>query len=372
MATEGHERLQKGSTQAAKITDEHPTPVLQLLGLGLVASVIGCILGLAIDWFPEAASFQADKIDTLYDVLIICSVPIFVGVMTVVLYCVWRFRMRPGQENMDGPPIHGNTRLEIIWTALPALMMLALCVYSYAVLQDIEDAPANAPEALEIRVVGEQFTWTFFYPGEGEEEIASSRLYLPVDQPINFKVQSKDVIHDFWVPAFRMKIDAVPGIDTSLQVTPTKEGNFPVVCAELCGLGHSVMRQQAIVMPADEFETWLAEKAAPPEDAAETGTPGGTAGGGGAPDGKAVFTGAEPTCGSCHTLADAGTTGTIGPNLTTSLAGKDEEYIRRGIVEPDADVPSGFSKGIMPPNYGDTLEPAEVDALVDYLVKVTR
>ena len=378
MATEGHERLQQGSTQAAKITEEHRTPVLQLVGLGLIASIIGVVLGLLIDWFPEAASVQAGKIDTLYDVLIICSVPIFVGVMTVVLYSVWRFRMRPGQENMDGPPIHGNTRLEIIWTALPALMMLALCVYSYAVLRDIEDAPANTAEELKIRVVGEQFTWTFYYPGteDPSKELVSNRLYLPVNRPVQFKVQSKDVIHDFWVPAFRMKIDAVPGIDTSLRVTPNKTGNFPVVCAELCGLGHSVMRQSAIVLTPEEFDKWLQDKQAGESPQAGEGGAGGAGlgsqGGSAGADGKSLFLNAEPQCGACHTLADAGTNATIGPVLDESLQGKDEEYIRRGIVDPNADIPSGFSQGIMPANYGDTLSEEEVDALVDYLVEVTR
>ena len=125
--------------------------------------------------------------------------------------------MKPGEELKDGPPIHGNTRLEVIWTAIPAILMVGLCSYAYVVLTDIESATAG--EQLDVRVVGEQFTWTFYYPGEsgGDKEISSPELYLPVDTQVEFKVQSKDVIHDFWVPAFREKIDAVPGIDTFLR-----------------------------------------------------------------------------------------------------------------------------------------------------------
>src|SRR5918998_2935051 len=117
--------------------------VLPMVLIVLISSITGIILGLLIDWFPTPASTQADPIDTLWDVLVICSVPVFVGVQAFVLYCVWRFRMRPGQELQDGPPIHGNTRLEVIWTVIPAVLILGLCTYAYFVLTDIEEAKAN-------------------------------------------------------------------------------------------------------------------------------------------------------------------------------------------------------------------------------------
>src|SRR5919199_1286180 len=128
------------------------------------APLLGIALGLLIDWFPVQGSTQAEDIDTFYDVLIIASVPMFVLVTSVVLYCVYRFRMRPGEENMDGPPIHGNTRLEIVWTVIPAILMLGLCTYAFVTLHDAEAAPAAANKELKVRVVGEQFTWTFYYP----------------------------------------------------------------------------------------------------------------------------------------------------------------------------------------------------------------
>src|SRR5215210_2798199 len=196
-------------------------PVGPMIAIGLIASALGIALGLLIDWFPVAASGAAKDIDTLWDVLIIASVPVFVLVTTTVLYSVWRFHMIPGEEELDGPPIHGNTRLEIIWTAIPAILLVALCSYAYVVLTDIEEASAD--EALEVRVVGEQFTWTFFYRNPDDpqgREVASPQLYVPRGQQVHFTIQSKDVIHDFWVPAFRMKIDAVRGVDTQLRVTP--------------------------------------------------------------------------------------------------------------------------------------------------------
>src|ERR687896_1141384 len=193
---------------APKTSRESRAQLRQMLAIGGVASALGIGLALLIDWFPVPASSQAGSIDTLWDVLLIASVPVFVLVETIVLYCAIKFRMRPGEELKDGPPIHGNTKLEIIWTAIPAILLVGLCTYAYVVLTDIEKAQANS---MNVRVVGEQFTWTFYYPGEGGDEIASPQLYLPANTPVDFTVQSKDVIHDFWVPAFRMKIDAEGG-----------------------------------------------------------------------------------------------------------------------------------------------------------------
>ena len=352
------------SDQAPVASRESRAQVRTMLLIGAVASVVGIAVALLIDWFPVPASEQAGPIDTLWDVLLIASVPVFVLVETIVLYCAIKFRMRPGEELKDGPPIHGNTKLEIIWTAIPAILLVGLCTYAYVVLTDIEKAEANS---MQVRVVGEQFTWTFYYPGEGDQEIRSNQLYLPANTPVNFTVQSKDVIHDFWVPAFRMKIDAVPGIDTHIRVTTTgRRGEFPVVCAELCGLGHSTMRQSAHVVTREEFDAKLAELA----EGAQGGG-GGGGGGGGEADAKTLFTdAAQPqACDSCHTLADAGATGTTGPNLDEVVPDLSEEEIRTALVDPDAEIAEGFSPGLMP-RYGDSLSEEQVDALVQYLTEV--
>jgi len=232
---------------------------LPLLVIVVIASAIGITLGLLIDWFPTAASRQAGPIDTLWDVLIIASVPVFVLVETVVLYSVYKWRMRPGEEELDGPPIHGNTKLEIIWTVIPAVLLVSLVGYAYVVLTDVEEAKADS---MKVRVVGEQFAWSFFYPvpGGGGREIASKQLYLPRGRQVEFKVQAKDVIHDFWVPAFRMKTDAVPGVTTAIRVDPQRIGDYPVVCAELCGLGHSTMRSTVHVLEPARYEAWMAKQ----------------------------------------------------------------------------------------------------------------
>jgi cytochrome c oxidase subunit 2 len=341
--------------------------VLPLVVIAVISSAIGIALGLIIDWFPTPASTQAEEVDTLWDILVVVSVPIFVGVQATVLYCVWRFRMRPGQELQDGAPIHGNTTLEVVWTVLPALLILGLCTYAYFVLQDIEEAQARE---WRINVTGQQFTWTFEYPEAitRGEPVRSGQLYVPEDQPVRFHVRSRDVLHDFWVPAWRMKIDAVPGITTRVRMTPNRLGRYSIVCAELCGIGHAYMRQTANVVSRDDFEAWLREKQ-------EGAGGGGAAGDGEAPDGQTLFTEGtdEATpCASCHTLSDAGASGTTGPNLDESLADMDADQIREAIVNPNADIAQGFGPGIMPQNYGDLLSSEELDALVKYLDEVSR
>jgi cytochrome c oxidase subunit 2 len=240
-------------------------PIARMLGIGLVASVIGVVICLMIDWFPADAAGAADQIDTVYDVLLICSVPVFVLVMTIAIYSVVRFRAKPG-DLRDGPPIHGNTQLEVLWVTIPFLMVTALAVYAWIVLDDIE---ARQPNELPVNVTGQQFTWTFGYPGE---EVRSTELVLPEDRPVDFRIRTRDVIHSFWVPEFRLKSDAVPGLTTKIRLTPDRLGRYQVVCAELCGLGHSTMRQNVRVIPEDEFDGWL-------EEQREANAAGGAAGG---------------------------------------------------------------------------------------------
>jgi cytochrome c oxidase subunit II len=341
---------------------------MQMVAIGAIASAIGIAIGLSIHWFPADAAKQDQPIDTLYDVLMIFSVPIFVLVATVVLYSVWAFRMKPGQENEDGPPIHGNTRLEVIWTAIPAIMLVSLCSYAYAVLHDVEKAHKDE---MVVNVRGVQFAWQFTYPLPGGKQVVSNQLYLPKDRPVRFRVTTADVIHSFWVPAFRMKTDTVPGITTQIRVTPTKLGSYPVVCAELCGLGHAVMRSTAYVVTPTAFNAWLTKQQAPPAAA------GGGGGGGGAQSGaqlaavgKQAFTSAG--CGGCHTLADAGTSGTVGPNLGTALKGQSQDEIRQSIVAPGAKITSGFPSNVMPPNFAQTLSKQQIDGLVAYLSQVSK
>ena len=353
---------------------ERKRTVQQMVIVGVIATAVGIAIGLVIPWFPPADSTQADKIDTLWDVLIIASVPVFVLVTVVVCFSVLEFRMRPGEEQLDGPPIHGNTRLEVIWTAVPAILIVALVTYAYLVLHDIEKAPAAGNER-HVAVTGQQFAWTFAY-NEGGKRFTTAQLYLPAGESVYFDVRAKDVIHDFWVPDFRMKIDAVPGITTHYRVTPKNPqaiGQHAIVCAELCGLGHAFMRSTVHVLSKPDFDKWVATVTA-----AKPAAGGGAAGAAlTAADAKKLFTSGDAdtgatACASCHTLADAGATGQVGPDLDKVLKGKDAAFIKQSILDPNKVIAPGFQPNIMPPNFGDTLSAQQVDALVKYLSDVTN
>jgi cytochrome c oxidase subunit II len=230
--------------------------VLTTIVAALTATAIGIALSYAIHWFPVQASTQAHNTDTLYHVLVIASVPIFVLVVTVILFSVWQFRMKPGQELKDGPPIHGNTRLEVIWTAIPALILLGLVSYSFVVLRDNEKKPATE---MVVEVTGQQFAWSYEYPTSvtGGAPLKTTQLYVPNNESVYFKIHSVDVIHAFWIPAFRLQIDAVPGITTTYRATPDRLGSYPVVCNLLCGVGHGLMRSTIHVVAPDRFQAWL-------------------------------------------------------------------------------------------------------------------
>jgi len=351
----------KGPPETDPRIEGEKHPVARMIGIGLFASLIGIAITLWMDWFPENAAGEAGTIDTLYDVLLICSVPVFVLVMTIAIYSVVRFRAKPGDMG-DGAPIHGNTRLEIIWVTIPFIMVTALAIYGWVVLDDLE---AKQKNEMVVNVTGQQFTWTFEYPSE---KVNSPELVLPVDRPIEFKIHTKDVIHSFWVPQFRLKSDAVPGLTTSIRVTPDKPGRYEVVCAELCGLGHSTMRQFVRVLPADEFQTWVSDQK---KAAGGGGAEGGGSGGGGggeqaAANGEELF--ASFGCAGCHTLKAAGATAKVGPDLG-KLGDVEAAFIRKSIVDPNAEVTKGFNPDIMPQDFGDKISKEELDALVKYLLE---
>jgi cytochrome c oxidase subunit II len=344
-------------------------PLLGVTLLSALATAIGIAIVLSIDWFPSQASTAAKDIDKLYYVLAAVSVPIFVLVMAVALYSVFAFRVRPG-DMRDGAPIHGNTRLEIVWVTIPFIIVSILAAYGWVVLNDIEE---RKQDTLTVDVTGQQFAWSFEYPEQGK--LQSNQLVLPKDRPVRFRVHTKDVLHDFWVPHFRLKTDAVPGLTTDIRVTPSRLGTYPVVCAELCGIGHSTMRQSVRVIPAAQFDSWVEQQRQGKSD-------GGVAAAGGdkTAAGRQLFT--DTGCDACHALADADATGSVGPELddiagAASRYGKQQgqspaEYVKAAIVKPSAFAVPGFPKGLMPETYSEQLSRAEIDTLVEYLLGVGK
>lgn len=221
----------------------------------LIAVVIGGLTAavvVAIDWLPDQAAEQAPRVDALLWFLVIASAAIFVLVMTVMLYAVWRWRAAPDDDD-DGAPIHGHTGLEITWTLVPAVLLAVMAVWAIIVLDRNENLD---DDRLVIDVTAEQFAWTFAYPDETSPQVASGDLRVPVGRQVELRMQSRDVIHDFYVPEFRVKMDVVPGITTRMVFNPDKVGRYQVICAELCGVGHSTMRARVEVMSEADFEAW--------------------------------------------------------------------------------------------------------------------
>jgi cytochrome c oxidase subunit 2 len=228
-------------------------PLGRLIAAILALTVVTSVVLLIPDWNGEQASTAAPDIDRLLDVMIVLSSFVFSIVMVMLGYSIMRWRARPGDES-DGEPIHGNTKLEIAWTAIPTVIVLIGAVYSWIVLDDIE---ARDSDRMVVDVYSQQFAWSFEYPEEG---VRTTELHVPVDRQVEFKLHALDVIHSFWVPEWRIKKDNVPGITTRAIVTPDKEGEFSVVCTELCGVGHSTMRRRVVVESQQEFDQWIAQQ----------------------------------------------------------------------------------------------------------------
>lgn len=238
-----------------------PVAILGLIVFGLTAAT-----ALVIDWFPDSAAAEVGRQDNLMSFMFWSSAVFFTIVTTFLVYSVWRFRAKPDDDS-DGPPTHGNTLLEIVWTLVPALLLLFVTVYSYVVLDRNE---ALASDRMVVDVTAQQFNWNFGYP---DANVRSGDLRVPVGRQVEFRLRATDVIHDLYVVEWRLKQDATPGITTRLLVTPNEVGTFQLICAELCGAGHSAMRARAIVMPQAEFDAWLANAQQQVRDTANSDNP---------------------------------------------------------------------------------------------------
>jgi cytochrome c oxidase subunit 2 len=230
--------------------------IVQLVAIGVVIGVLVTLVAVLFQWLPTSASEEFDRIQDIYWFATVMSIVIFSLVGAVVVYSVWKWRV-PLDDDADGPPIHGHTGLEIVWTAVPAILVIALGIVSAVVMSRNGEA-GNRP--LEVNAIGQQFTWKFVYTDH--DDLTTGELVLPVGQEARFTMTAVDVIHSFWVPNFGQKQDAVPGIETTILVTPTRTGEFAVICTELCGLGHATMRAKARVVTQAEFDTWVKEKRA--------------------------------------------------------------------------------------------------------------
>jgi cytochrome c oxidase subunit 2 len=325
--------------------------IVRITLIGIVVAAICTLVAVLIPWLPDSASKQMDRIEFIYWFATVISIAIFALVAAVLLYSVFAFRSPPEDES-DGPSIHGHTGLEIAWTIVPAILVIAIGVMSAVVLSQNGNAGTNP---MTIKVFAQQFAWRFTYPGENN--LKSNKLVMPLNRNITFDFESADVIHSFWIPAMGQKQDVVPGINTSIVVTPTRTGNFTLICTELCGLGHATMRAPVSVVSQVDFDKWVQEQ-----------QQGSSSGGG---SGQTVF--ASAGCGSCHTFKPANSTGKIGPDLDNiaadaKKAGEDPAaYVKESIVDPNKVIASGYQAGVMPGNFGQTLSSQEIDSLVKFV-----
>jgi cytochrome c oxidase subunit 2 len=348
--------------------------LLKMLGIAALAAVVTTLVAVLIRWLPHSASEEMDRITFTYWFATVICIAIFSLVIGVIVYSVLAFRAQP-DDDTDGPPIHGNTRLEIAWTVVPAILVIAIGVVSAVVLSKNADAGSNP---LRVKVFAQQFAWRFVYPGD----VRSNELVLPVHRGVKFEMTSADVIHSFWIPQMGQKQDVVPGITTHIVVTPTRTGRFTLICTELCGLGHATMRAPVRVLDQAAFGSWLAKQRPSAVGGAGGttggtttggGTTGGTATGGGATDELGAKTFASAGCGACHMLTKAGTDAQVGPSLDDLTAAAQKagmpvaDYVRQSIVDPNAFVVEGYQPGVMPETFGESLSTDELDALVAYV-----
>ncbi len=357
--------------------------IVALLGLGLVSGGVAAAVALLPTWLPVQASREAGRIDFVFWFVIAICIALFAVVAAVIIYAVLRFRARP-DDLEDGPPIHGHTGLEITWTAIPFVLVTAIAIVSAIVLSRND---AQASNTLHVDVTAQQFEWSFSYPDANNA--TSPYLVLPDNRSVELDMRALDVLHAFFVPQFRINEDLVPGLVTHIHVTPDRVGTYPLICNELCGLGHSTMRSQVVVLPAPQFDKWLAQQkqgAAPAPTSTSSGT--GTTStstttttssgpsGGQASGGLAVFNANQ--CAGCHTLAAANATGTIGPDLDKLAAYAKQAhqplaaFVKQSIVDPNSYVQPGFPKGTMPQTFGQSLSASQLDALVAFLVQSSQ
>ena len=255
-----------------------PSSILTLV-IGMLLVLGGLWVGQSINLLPLDASENAPIYDELFQVLFTIGTILFVGIVGLLVFSLIRFRRRAGQVG-DGVAIEGNLPLEIFWTAVPAIVVLFVGLYSYDIydrmggmvplahdhMVDHQDQriwggissgsidSTSAVDALPIEVTAMQFAFLFHYPNG---DITSGELHVPADRPITLQMEAKDVIHAFWVPEFRLKQDIIPGQPTQLSFTPTRPGRYPIVCAELCGPYHGGMRSTVVVEEPDAWQTWF-------------------------------------------------------------------------------------------------------------------
>jgi cytochrome c oxidase subunit 2 len=322
--------------------------------LVIALSIGSYFLLTTIDLLPEQASLQAVPIDDLFRLDFIAIAVLFSLIVGLMVYSIIVFRRRKDDQS-DGPHIEGNTRLEVLWTVVPLIFVLFLAYYGSAVLGE---TMAADPKPLRVEVIGSQWSWRFEYP---DYDIISTDMVLPVNKQALLNISSTDVIHSFWVPEFRVKQDALPGdgFERELRVTPNKEGEYKVRCAELCGREHYSMLAPVNVLSQPEFDAWVQSQTGPvSEDPVERGQ---------------IFA-EQYGCLACHSVDGAELVGPtwLGVFGSTEMLDDgssvivDRDYLFKSIRDPGIQIVSGF-QNLMPEAIGNQLTDEQIEDVIAFI-----
>ncbi|MEZ4704911.1 MAG: cytochrome c oxidase subunit II [Bdellovibrionota bacterium] len=310
-----------------------------------------------IDWMmPEAASTVSSEIDSITYFIFAVSLVFFLIIVISMIHFVIKYQRKGKLEKTSG--VDQNHVLEFVWTAIPTVLLVMMFVWGFRVYLDMSIAPKDS---IEIKVTGQKWFWTFTYPNG---YVSPGELVVPLNKPVKTLISSRDVIHSMYIPAFRIKMDALPNRYTVAWFEATKPGTYPLFCTEYCGTSHSKMLATVKVLPYGEYLQWL-------DDMANMAT-----GGDPVELGKKIY--AKNACNTCHSL-DGSTM--VGPswkgiwNASHQMADGttvkvDENYIRESILNPQAKIRAGF-QGVMP-SYQGLLKEQEIEGVIAYIKSLEK
>jgi cytochrome c oxidase subunit 2 len=326
--------------------------------IGVVLTLTGCIPDA-----PQSTIHQYGgnnrRIWDVYNILWIGAAAVGALVEGLLIFAIIRYRRAPRTAHGRPVPVHGNTKLEIAWTIIPAIVLVAIGIPTLRIIADLDKGPSDS--AMHVTAVGNQFFFQFIYDDAGNTAAgvpvsSSGELHIPAGQQIDINLQSNDVIHSLWVPSLAGKTDLVPGRTNHMWLSADKPGEYAGQCAEFCGLGHANMHFKVIAQSQDDFNAWVDSVKNPKQ-------------GGDADAGKAFFL--NGPCAGCHTIAGTTAAGKVGPELT-HIGDPNAIPQIAGVLENNPDNlkkwladPPGIKPGTIMPNLH--LAPADIDNLVAYL-----
>lgn len=305
-------------------------------------------------WMPPQASTLAPQSDAVFYFIYWVAVFFFVLIVALMLLFVLRYRQRVAGAPAPAGATH-NTALELTWSSIPLVLVVLMFYFGFRGFMNLANPPAGA---MDVRVLGQKWSWAFTYPNGHVD----TELHVPVSTPVRLILESQDVIHSFFIPAFRIKKDAVPGRYNKLWFEATKPGEYLALCAEYCGTSHSDMLARVVVHPPGMFEQWMAEAA----DPFRTKTP--------------VQVGADlvvKRCATCHSIDGSAGTGPTFKDVYEhevrlkdgSTVVVDDNYIRESILYPQAKIVAGFDPVM--PTFKGQLTDRQITAIIEYIAELS-